>query len=132
MKFTLNEIQSKAVRELSESVDNVLESNILEPLDFAAARGDMKLKVKQLELAFPDLVKLAADYNFDDTLDVPEWISESEDHTEAAFNALVSTQWLDQAESLSRFTRILDVLSGELDDIASFSENFDVNYGQWK
>ena len=132
MKFTLNAVQSKAVQELSEAVDNVLEANILEPLDFAAARGNMKLKIEQLELAFPDLVKPAAKYNFDDSQDVPEWISESEDHSEAAFNALVSTQMLDQAESLSRFTRLLDVLSGELDDIASFSENYDVNYGVWK
>lgn len=132
MKFTLNEVQSKAVRELSEAVDNVLEANILVPVDFAAARSEMKRKVEQLELTFPNFVQPATEYNNDDTMDVPEWISESEDHSEAIFNALVSTRMFEHAESLSRFTRLLDVLSGELADAASFSEDFDSEYGQWK
>jgi hypothetical protein len=132
VKFTLNEVQSKAVRELSEAVDNVLEANILILPDFVAAREEMKIKVEQLKVAFPELVKPATEYDADSTMDVPDWIADSGDHTEAAFDALVSTLMVDQAVTLSRYTRVLDTLLNELGDLASFSEDFDVNYGQWK
>lgn len=132
MKFTLNESQSAAVRELSEAVNNVLEANILVLPDFAAARSEMKLKVEQLHLAFPNFVQPAADYNNDLTLDIPEWIRDTEDHSEAVFSALVSTFMIDQAETLTRFTKTLDMLHDELGDVASFSKDYDLEHASWK
>jgi hypothetical protein len=132
MKYTLNEDQSKAVRELSEAVDEVLEANILVPVNFSASREKLKSKAEQLESAFPNIAVVANEYFHSDADTEADWIAESDDHSEAAFRVLISTLMFDQAETLSRYTRVLSELSSEISDLATWSKDFDVNYGQWK
>lgn len=130
--YDLGEKQAQAVRSLMEAVDEVLEANILIPIDFAEKRAKLTIKCDELVECFPELDGPAEEFWFADSPYAPEWIEEAEDHTSVAFDVLISTHAIKQSATLSNYTHALETLRGELSDLASWSSKYDVDKGQWK
>lgn len=130
--YDLGQKQTQAVRELMETVDEVLEANILSPIGFAEKRAKLNLKCQELKESFPELVAPAEEFWFSDSPYAPEWIEEAEDHTSAAFDVVVSTHAVEQAATLSSYTNSLNTLRSELGDLATWSSQWDNDKGIWK
>jgi hypothetical protein len=130
--YDLGKKQAQAVRALMETVDEVLEANILVPIDFAEKRAKLTIKGKELVEAFPELDAPAEEFWHSDQPYAPDWIEEAEDSTSAAFDALISTHAIEQAATLAGYTHALNTLRSELTDLASWSSQYDVDKGMWK
>lgn len=132
LNYDLDKEQAQSVRALMNTVDEVLEANILFPIGFAEKRAKLTIKGKELVEAFPKLKAPAEEFWFSDSPYAPDWIEEADDHTSAAFDVVVSTHAVEQAATLSSYTHALNTLRSELTDLASWSSEYDVDKGMWK
>lgn len=130
--YDLGQKQAQAVRVLMETVDEVLEANILIPIGFAEKRAKLTIKCNEFKELFPELATPAEEFWFSDSPYAPEWIEEAEDSSSVTFDVLVSTYAVENSATLSQYTHSLETLRSELGDLATWSSQWDNDKGMWK
>ena len=121
--------QSKIVRELHQAVVAFDRSSAFVPEVLRNAHRAVADKFRELEAAFPEAAREAAEYYQSDLPDVPE---EKEGYGDALFNLLLTLQSFYDAESFSRLVSAHDSLHNDVYDLSTFSDEFSVERGDWK
>jgi hypothetical protein len=120
--------QSKIVRELSKAVEGFGNSSTYSPDALRKQCHKVAEKFRELEAAFPEAAKAAAEYY---QSDLPEEPEEQEGYGDALFNLLLDLQAFYDAEGFNRVASTLQSLQNSVYDLSTFSDEYNVERGFW-
>lgn len=121
--------QSKIVRELQQAVEAFDKASAFVPEALRTHHRAVASKFREMEAAFPEAAQEAAEYY---QSDLPEEPEEKAGYEDALFSVLLSLQAFYDAESLSRVVSALNSLHGDIYNLATFSDEYNVSRGFWE